>query len=480
MNTKKYPTQKPQIIREIAALESFARKGKLIDHPFVRNCLYRLSIAWDIRLAAVLKSYLVTNFDGSALFDNVFAAPSLGDLNGELFLGDVIGNDGLMFQYDVDKIPMHILATGTSGSGKTNFAKVLIEQAIDAGISSIKISDPKAEYEDIARKHPDFFLLRWDDLQFNPLLPPPNVPEREWDQTVIGHMAQCFNFWEGAQSLFLKLISKQRQKGKCPTFVDLLAAVNNYKHKFYYKDLVTMSTVASRLELLIHACGDVVSANTDMLPYLNTKNYILQTAGLMSEMESWMLEFLLIWEFYYRLFNNSDHELTLRIYDECQHRLFNSEKERNVKKIGSSMISMLVDEARSLNIGIVALSQEPSVLIKGILNNSRLKLAFHLGSGTEIKIMASAMGLDSEQEKALHHLDIGEAIIRMAGGFTEAFPAQIRLFQNGLAEDTAFKKRQQQMKRELYSASGVESVSQTGRSSYTGGDDLFEEIYDEF
>jgi len=473
--------QQPQIIREIAYLEAFARKGKLISHPFVRNSLYRLSMAWDKQLAGMLHSYLVTYFDGSALFDNVFDAPKLGDLDGELYLGEVIGNEGLIFQYDVEKLPMHVLATGTSGCGKTNFSKKLIEQAYDAGIPSIKISDPKSEYEDIAKKYPDFFLFRWNELRFNPLTPPPNVPEREWDQTIVGHMAQSFNFWEGAQSLFLKLISTQRQKGKCPTFFDLLDAVNNYKHKFYYKDLVTMSTVASRLELITHALGDMVSANTDMLPYLNTKHYILQTSGLMSEMESWLLEFLLIWEFYYRLFNPTDQELTLHVYDECQHRLFNSEKERNVKKIGSSMISMLVDEARSLNIGIVALSQEPSELIKGVLNNSYLKLVFHLGSGTEIKTMSSAMGLDSEQEKALHHLETGEAIIRMAGGFTEAFPAQIHLFEDvDIGNAQGFRVKQEQMKKDLYKDCDIQSGEQAGESSGTRSDEEFEEDYDVF
>ena len=137
--------------------------------------------------------------------------------------------------------------------------------------------------------------------------------------------------------------------------------------------------------MLLNTMREVVlMANSGMLRALAGKNSIIQTPGLMSEIESWYLEFLLLWDFMFRMWNPSERQLTLYVMDEIQHRLFSSEKERNVKKISSSLISMLVDEARALNMAICAVSQEPSSLINAALNNSYLKAAFHLGSGNEV------------------------------------------------------------------------------------------------
>ncbi|MFH1851075.1 MAG: ATP-binding protein [Candidatus Neomarinimicrobiota bacterium] len=449
---------KGKTLQAIIQLKELADTTGQNKELFVQKILYQLSIQWDLQTALNLYAYLYNNLKGSDFIEDVFELPSQGDVQGELLLGNVKGKSSVEFRHLISKLPLHILAAGTSGSGKTNFAKILVEQALFNGVETVRISDPKSEYNDIAVKYPEFLVLRWNDLRFNPFKPPPNVPKNEWQQTVIGHMSQSFNFWEGAISLFLKLIYAENEKGKCPNVFSLLKAVREYHHQFYYKDLVVMSTVASRLELLAHVCGEVVSSDGDMLTVLRNRNYILQTTGLMPEIESWLLEYLLMWEFNYRLFNPSDSGFSLHIYDECQHRLFNSEKEKNIKKISSSVISMLVDEARSSNIGICALSQEPSVLIKSILNNSWLKVVFHLGSGEEVKIMKGAMGLNQDQADTIHYLELGEGIIRTGGGvFIEPCPVIFHEFEKpGRVWGDDFYNHQQAMKHRLYKESGIE------------------------
>lgn len=439
-------------------LVELARKAGLIELPYVQKSLQWLSIQWNDQVAHRLQTFLINKSDIDVFSDNPFDLPQVDDLvESELYLGKVLGREHIPFEHQIEKLPMHILAAGTSGSGKTNFAKILIEQALYNNVETVRISDPKSEYNDIAIKYPEFLILRWSDLRFNPFKPPPNVPKNEWQQSVVGHMSQSFNFWEGAISLFLKLISDENKKGKCPNVLNLLKAVKKYKQEFYYKDLVIMSTVSSRLELLIHVCGEVISSDADMLPVLRNHNYILQTTGLMPELESWLLEYLLLWEFHYRQFNPGDSSFSLHIYDECQHRLFNSEKEKNIKKISSSVISMLVDEARSCNIGICALSQEPSVLIKSILNNSWLKVAFHLGSGQEVRIMKGALGLNKDQADTIHYLETGAGIVRTGGGvFMEPCPVMFHEFEKpGRVSFDDFYNHQQIMKQRLYKESGV-------------------------
>jgi hypothetical protein len=473
-----------RILKGIKFLNELAKKVHLDDQPYIKMSLYQLSMRWDDRVAAGLYQYLYDQVDGSLFIDDVFEIPIQDDFESEMVLGRVKNRQRIEFRHSLNKLPMHILAAGTSGSGKSNFAKILIEQALKSGVGTIMISDPKSEYNDIAMKYPDFIILKWKDLRFNPFKPPPNVPENEWSQTVVGHLSQSFNFWEGVMSLLLKLITKDSKNGKCPTVFSLLEAIETNKAKFQYKDLVIKSTASSRLELLVNVFEEVISCESNMLPVLRNKNYILQTTGLMPEIESWLLEYLLLWEFNYRLFNPTETDLSLHVYDECQHRLFNAEKEKNIKKISASVISMLVDEARSSNIGICALSQEPSVLIKSILNNSWLKIAFHLGSGQEVAIMKGAMGLNYDQADTMHYLETGEGIVRTGGGiFIEPCPIMFYEFVTpcGVKLDD-FLNHQKTMKQELYKESDVKEFGGAGNKNSdkgkNGRGDLFEEDYD--
>lgn len=452
------------IFERLALLEEMARDADLLDQPMVRSTLYRLSVSWDDMVAHQFYGYLLNQVDGSFFTEDVFKLPrNQEELGGELVLGDMLGREEIQFRHQVDRLPLHILAAGTSGCGKTNFAKVLIDEAYAAGVGSIKIGDPKSEYDDLAMKYPDFLLLKWNDLRFNPLTPPPNVPRNEWHQTIVGHMAQTFNFWEGAQSLLIRLLANLSETKAEPTIVDLMTALEMEKPRYKQKDFLVMGTVSSRLELILYTCRDIVLAKSSVLPSLAQRRYILQTTGLMSEIESWLLEFMLIWEFMYRIWNPDQRKLTLHVYDECQHRLFSREKERGAHKISASVISMLVDQARAMNMALCSLSQEPSSLVNAVLNNSYLKMAFHLGSGMEVRVMKEAMGLNSDQADTLHYMETGEAITRMAGGFMDPFPVKIDEFQGlGREPDGAFKAHQAEMKRQLYQEAGITGKDVTG------------------
>lgn len=456
------------ILREVANLEKMARDAECLEEPFVRNSLRWLAVRWNPQLAQSVHGYLLNRVPGGTLTKDVFELPqNQQDIDGKLVLGDVLGKEEIQFRHQVDRLPLHILAAGTSGCGKTNFAKVLLNEAIAAGLRSIMVGDPKSEYDDLAMKYPDFLLLKWNDLRFNPLTPPPNVPRNEWHQTVVDHWAERFNFWEGAESLLLRLLFNLCERMEEPTITDLMTALEMEKPRYKQKDFLVMGTVSSRLELILYTCGDIVLSKSSVLPELANRRYILQTTGLMSAIESWLLEFMLIWEFMYRIWNPDHRQLTLHVYDECQHRLFSKEKERGAHKISASVISMLVDEARAFNIALCSLSQEPSSLVNAVLNNSFLKLAFHLGSGMEVRVFKEAMGLNSEQADVLHYMETGEAIARMAGGYMEPFPVKIREFESpGEIDWVEFWKHQAEMKRQLYLEAGItgKEVDRAGRN----------------
>lgn len=70
----------------------------------------------------------------------------------------------------------HVLIVGRSGSGKTTMILNLLEQLTMPWIAL----DMKRDYRHLARVLPSLRVIRWPNLRFNPLAPPPNVSASEW------------------------------------------------------------------------------------------------------------------------------------------------------------------------------------------------------------------------------------------------------------------------------------------------------------
>lgn len=382
-------------------------------------------------------------------------------LQGELSLGTVIGDEGIRLNIPIAAIPRHLFIAGSSGSGKSEFAKCLVERVRDAGVSSIRVVDPKAsEFVTLARKYRQFLCLNWSDLRFNIFTPPPNVPWIEWIQSVVSHLSEAFNFWEGTEALLLKHLIKLKQADIELTVPHLIRSLQSDRGIFGQKDAMTRSTAMSRLEMLDNLFGPAISTNSAVLVHLSNRASIISTSGLMSTAESWFAEYLLLWEHLYRKYNPDSRVLTLHIYDECQHRLFSSQKERSQHQTTAPLVSKLVDEARSLGLGICSLSQEPSTVIKAIQNNAWLRVAFRLGSGTEIRVVREAMGLTDDQANVLFYLEPGEAIVRLAGGYMEPMLVKFDEFeQAAFCSEGEFRKYQEELKQELYREAGVRETA---------------------
>lgn len=438
--------------QNLAIIGSIIDQGRVTE-PWVLRAYNSLLIQENKKLEKAVINHILNQQTDSSLTDLPFILPSnQAEITGELDIGRIIATPNLRLKVPKEKLPMHLCTSGSSGFGKSTFALRLAEEAYLNGVESIRIVDPKAdEFNQLALKYNDFLVLKWSDLRFNPFTPPPNVPVNEWFQTVVGHCSQSLNFWQGGESLLIRHLNLINQKGIQPSPLNLLKSIEFEKHSFGQKDLFVKATVISRLQMLINLFTKTISTESTMLEQLHNRKVIISTSGLMSEAESWFLEFLLVWEFMFRVYNYDKRELSLCIFDECQHRLFSSEKERNNQKLGSSLISQLVDQSRALNIGICSFSQEPSTLIRAVINNSWLKIAFHLGSGGEIKTVSEAMGLNKEQTEVLHYLEIGEAIVRMASGYMDAMLVKLDNYENIPAlNEHDFWGLQQEMKDELY------------------------------
>lgn len=104
----------------------------------------------------------------------------------------------------------------------------------------------------------------------------------------------------------------------------------------------------------------------------------------------------------------------VNIFDESQGNIFPSYQGR----LRTPYMATLVTQARSFNVGLLALAQNPSLILPELTSNSCIKLCFHLG-GEGIVCMARHMGLTYEQISDMYTLDMKEAVCRLGVGYME-------------------------------------------------------------
>ena len=125
-----------QKIEALAELEAMAREADLIDkNSFVSNSLQWLAAEWNEQLYQSLYNYLVSQQDSGYFIEDVFVLPKDDDnSDGQLKLGMVLGRN-IEFCHSLQRLSVHILVSGTSGSGKTNFSKLLIAELVRNGLA---------------------------------------------------------------------------------------------------------------------------------------------------------------------------------------------------------------------------------------------------------------------------------------------------------------------------------------------------------
>jgi len=415
--------------QQVELLHDLVKRTGITD-SWVSNSLVSLTVRWNRLLYETVARHIAAMLEESnprlLAFDLSEYSPSTAE---GLSMGSILGPRPVNFVIPVSSIPMHWCIVGSSGFGKSEFAMKAADELLSMGTCPVRIFDPKAdEFSPLAKTHANVKCLKASNLKINLFSPPPNVPHETWYPEVTDHLSETYSFWEGALSLILRHCFQLHERHQQVTLLTLIDSIRGERGGFGQKDAMAKATAISRLEFILYATGTALTTDSGLLEALHGQSLVLSTSGLMSSIESYVTEYLLLWEYEYRKHNPGKRCFSLTIYDECQHRLFSSRKEFGVHSRSAPLISKMFDEARALNLGICSLSQEPSTLIKPVVNNSWLKVGFRLGSGQEIKTMKDAMGLTEEQAECIHYLEPGEAIVRMAGGHLDPIPVRFDQF----------------------------------------------------
>ena len=113
--------------------------------------------------------------------DTTFEVPREHQVKGDIRLGYIKGSM-MIFGIKKKELVRHLLVCGASGSGKSNFLRVLQLELYRLGIPFLVFDTAKYGSRFLKQSMDDLIVLRWNkDFYFNPLQPPSGVNLNEMD-----------------------------------------------------------------------------------------------------------------------------------------------------------------------------------------------------------------------------------------------------------------------------------------------------------
>ncbi|MCD6340647.1 MAG: ATP-binding protein [Desulfurococcales archaeon] len=87
------------------------------------------------------------------------------------------------------------------------------------------------------------------------------------------------------------------------------------------------------------------------------------------------------------------------------------EESHNVVAMGKSLISRMLSEVRKLGIGIILITQSPSILGHSVIMNCNVRIVHALKSRDDVELMSKSIGLPKELTEVIPRLGTGMALV---------------------------------------------------------------------
>lgn len=402
-------------------------------------------------LYSLASKYLDETYDKKLLL----SLPEKEIIDGEYKLGKVVYGDQGYYPFGLreNEWLRHIGIFGTTGSGKTNCAFLLLWNLVKK--KPFMIFDWKRNYRDLLAfeefKGTKVYTIGREvsSLFFNPLIPPEGTNPQSWLKKLIEVMCHAYFLGEGVAFLLQKAIDQaysdlgvySGEAKEWPTFLDVLKILENMKVKGR-KALWMDSTLRTLGVLCFGEFSKVLNVRkTYPLTDLLKENVILELDSLTNSDKTFFIEALLLWIHHYRL-QEKDREVFKHsiLIEEAHHILLRKKQEMT----GTEAITdIILREIRELGESIILIDQHPSLISMPALGNTYTTICFGLKHKTDMFTISESLLLDKEQMDFLGQLETGIAIVKLQGRFFLPFLVKFPLFpvKKGIVTDEEIRAR---------------------------------------
>jgi hypothetical protein len=298
----------------------------------------------------------------------------------------------------------HTLLVGATGSGKTNHAYHIIREAMSGSApgereASCLVIDVKKEYRRLAKvlKGEVKVLAVGDDppVRFNPLSPPPGVPDDLWDRAFADVFTRAYGLSEPSRRILhdsLAALREGTEEQPTPRELELQVA------KFESGSPREQSSRRS-LESRLHLINDGPmgrSLNTEQaLDIPRVRGTTVFEIGRVDSLhdQRFLAEVLLMQLWQYDKAHATDEEEAMRrlIVVEEAHRYL-SEERPPAQRGDRTLLELAIAEARRYGWAFVIIDQMPLLLSRYVWDNAGTVLAHRLANMESLAVVKSALG----------------------------------------------------------------------------------------
>ena len=332
-------------------------------------------------------------------------------LKGEIEIG-VIPQNGGRYGFSVESLREHVLCIGRPKGGKTTLIRSLLAWILEHTPDvHILILERKQEFTELAGlPDTDLRVIRLGDLRLNPLRPPDGIAPQMW-LSVFTQLLVDFLDILSASSGYL-LTSAMELLGYCgvqqdsskpwPHLGDLCKYMKAQKHFPASNAARHRDTSMNRLEYLLNSLPGVFecSQGLDASVLLKTNTLILLDGVPSLMVQNFLIALIAMQAFLYRVTMEGHQErlANILVFDEAS-PFFRKIEEMRPKP---TSLSVLLAQARSYGIGIVAASQYATELSPSLLADTATKILVGGAGRTEdTKLLAGTRPTTCEQRDVM-------------------------------------------------------------------------------
>ena len=366
---------------------------------------------------------MISRLAKKGIEEEIILPPPKKDIcGGDIDIGKVeyLHRELYPFELKLKDINRHMGIFGSTGSGKTTFARNLIHNLHDRNIPFL-IIDWETSYRNLVKELDGVrvFTVGTDINPFflNFLTVPPGIEVGEYIKSVIAIISADYIGGIGADTMLLNYMELAYEETKHPCFSDLKDIVareiqkdKKGKGKLGGRSGLWKESVARQITFMSKGAAGNINNSRKHYPLdkLFSRPVVLEFGGIKSPHDrKFFIHIILNWLSLY-----SQHR---GIKSEDLKQAIILEEFHNIAMRGNedNMVSNLFCEIRKYGIGLIAIDQVPSNIPNTIYANMNAKVSFTLNTSQDITGMAKAINLDFHKSKFLGMLETGQAIVNV-------------------------------------------------------------------
>ncbi len=413
--------------------------GKKIDLIYLK---YTVADSLETRreIEMMLNVLYQKHINDNVLNEKVLLEPPAEELiGGEYPLGKVIYADSEICTFGLREQdwPRHVCVSGMSGSGKTNFAYVVLGNFILQKKPFI-VFDWKKSFRPLLLADDKIILITVGNervanmFKTNINKPPKGVNPREWINLLCDLINDAFFASFGVHKLLTEALDESFKE------FGVYEGSENYPTWLYVKEkLIAKEEVLRGREaewlasavriahaLTFGAFGEALNSNDrDVLTVddLLDKSVIFELDSLNNAEKKFFCQFMLTFVYKLKKYNRKSEDFKHAILVDEAHNIFLKDRPSFTKE---GITDMIYREIREYGTALICLDQHISKLSDVVAGNSACNVAFQQVLPADVECVSSIMQL-KDHRNFFSMLPVGQAIVRLAERHYKPFQIQV-------------------------------------------------------